>query len=445
MTDTAVPLTTKKDWASDQEVRWCPGCGDYGILLAVQQLMPELGVAPEDTVFVSGIGCSSRFPYYMNTYGMHSIHGRAPAIATGVAISRPDLDVWVITGDGDGLSIGGNHLIHALRRNVNLTILLFNNRIYGLTKGQYSPTSELGKVTKSTPMGSIDPPFNPLAVALGAEAGFVARTHDLDRKHMMETFRAAHDHRGASFVEIYQNCNVFNDGQFNDITKKQQRDEMMIELVHGEPIRFGAERQRGVVMGRDGQLRLVDVADVGEDALLVHDTHRARPEPGVRPRPAEHRRSLADAVRHLPRHRAPGVRLRPRRPARPGIRTQGTRRPRRPAALERHVDGRRLELSAHPTAPVLSRRADPQRQPHAPHRRRRRLLGATDSSCSTASRRPWTRGSGSSRRSPSASASCGSTSAVMAGPTGQLRRTRPAATSAMPSSPSRRSLACRAR
>ena len=277
MTDTAVPLTTKKDWASDQEVRWCPGCGDYGILLAVQQLMPELGVAPENTVFISGIGCSSRFPYYMNTYGMHSIHGRAPAIATGVAVARPDLDVWVITGDGDGLSIGGNHLIHALRRNVNLTILLFNNRIYGLTKGQYSPTSELGKVTKSTPMGSVDPPFNPLAVALGAEASFVARTHDLDRKHMMETFRAAHDHRGASFVEIYQNCNVFNDGQFNDITKKQARDEMMIDLVHGEPIRFGAERQRGVVMGTDGQLRLVDVADVGEDAILVHDAHRADP------------------------------------------------------------------------------------------------------------------------------------------------------------------------
>ena len=196
MSDTAVTLTTKKDWASDQEVRWCPGCGDYGILQAVQQLMPDLGVVPENTVFISGIGCSSRFPYYMNTYGMHSIHGRAPAIATGVAVARPDLDVWVITGDGDGLSIGGNHLIHALRRNVNLKILLFNNRIYGLTKGQYSPTSEVGKVTKSTPFGSIDPPFNPLSVALGAEASFVARTHDLDRKHMMETFKAAHDHRG---------------------------------------------------------------------------------------------------------------------------------------------------------------------------------------------------------------------------------------------------------
>jgi 2-oxoglutarate/2-oxoacid ferredoxin oxidoreductase subunit beta len=277
MSDTVVNLTTKKDWTSDQEVRWCPGCGDYGILQAVQQLMPELGVAPENTVFVSGIGCSSRLPYYMNTYGMHSIHGRAPAIATGIAVARPDLDVWVITGDGDGLSIGGNHLIHALRRNVNLTILLFNNRIYGLTKGQYSPTSEVGKVTKSTPFGSIDTPFNPLSVALGAEASFVARTHDLDRKHMMDIFRAAHDHRGAAFVEIYQNCNVFNDGQFAGITKRTSRDEMMIDLHHGEPIRFGADGHRGVVMGTDGQLRLVEVDDVGVDALLVHDKHRAEP------------------------------------------------------------------------------------------------------------------------------------------------------------------------
>jgi 2-oxoglutarate ferredoxin oxidoreductase subunit beta len=272
-----VAVTTKKDWTSDQEVRWCPGCGDYGILLAVQQLMPELGIAPENTVFVSGIGCSSRFPYYMNTYGMHSIHGRAPAIATGVAVARPDLDVWVITGDGDGLSIGGNHLIHALRRNVNLNILLFNNRIYGLTKGQYSPTSELGKVTKSTPMGSVDHPFNPLSVALGAEAGFVARTHDLDRKHMMEIFRAAHDHHGASFVEIYQNCNVFNDGQFDDVTKKQVRGEMMIDLVHGEPILFGADNQRGVMMGPDGFLKLVDVAEVGLDNILVHNEHHPFP------------------------------------------------------------------------------------------------------------------------------------------------------------------------
>jgi 2-oxoglutarate ferredoxin oxidoreductase subunit beta len=277
MSDTLVPITTKKDWTSDQEVRWCPGCGDYGILQAVQQLMPELGVAPQNTVFVSGIGCSSRFPYYMNTYGMHSIHGRAPAIATGVAVARPDLDVWVVTGDGDGLSIGGNHLIHALRRNVNLTILLFNNQIYGLTKGQYSPTSEVGKVTKSTPFGSVDQPFNPLSVAIGAEASFVARTHDLDRKHMMATLRAAHAHRGASFVEILQNCNVFNDGIFDGITSRSAREEMMIDLHHGEPIRFGVDGHRGVAMGSDGQLRLVAVADVGEEALLVHDAHRSDP------------------------------------------------------------------------------------------------------------------------------------------------------------------------
>ncbi len=210
----AVALT-KKDFSSDQEVRWCPGCGDYSVLTAVQLMMPELGVRPENTVFVSGIGCSSRFPYYMNTYGIHSIHGRAPAVATGVAIARPELDVWVITGDGDGLSIGGNHLIHALRRNVNFTILMFNNQIYGLTKGQYSPTSEMGKVTKSSPFGSLDYPFNPLSLALGAEATFVARTHDMDRKHMQSVFKRAHDHQGAAFVEIYQNCNVFNDGAFD--------------------------------------------------------------------------------------------------------------------------------------------------------------------------------------------------------------------------------------
>src|SRR6201991_3264215 len=238
-----VPTTDEpqkaKDFTSNQEVRWCPGCGDYVILNTIRNFLPELGLKRENIAFVSGIGCSSRFPYYLETYGFHSIHGRAPTIATGLALARPDLSVWVVTGDGDALSIGGNHLIHALRRNVNLTILLFNNRIYGLTKGQYSPTSEIGKVTKSTPMGSLDPPFNPLAVALGAEATFVARTHDLDRKHMMEVFRAAHDHRGAAFVEIFQNCNVFNDGQFADITKKQHRDDRLIDLVHGEPIRFG--------------------------------------------------------------------------------------------------------------------------------------------------------------------------------------------------------------
>ena len=209
MTTVEIPLTTRKDWSSDQEVKWCPGCGDYSILAAVQMLMPDLGVRRENTVFVSGIGCAARFPYYMNTYGMHSIHGRAAAIATGLATTRPDLDVWVVGGDGDSLSIGGNHLIHALRRNVNLHILMFNNQIYGLTKGQYSPTSEEGKITKSTPFGSLDHPFNPVSLAIGAEATFVARTHDMDRAHMQETFRRAHAHKGTSFVEVYQNCNVF--------------------------------------------------------------------------------------------------------------------------------------------------------------------------------------------------------------------------------------------
>ena len=274
----AVPVTTKKDWSSDQEVRWCPGCGDYSILTAMQLLMPELEVRREDTVFISGIGCAARFPYYMNTYGMHSIHGRSPAIATGLAMARPDLDVWVVGGDGDMLSIGGNHLIHALRRNINLTILLFNNQIYGLTKGQYSPTSEVGKVTKSTPMGSIDQPFNPISVALGAEATFVARTHDMDRGHMQEMFRRAHDHHGSAIVEVFQNCNVFNDGAFNAITKKDARDAMLINLTHGEPVRFGVDGERGVMIV-DGTAKIVDVAEVGIDALHVHD--ETAPDPSV--------------------------------------------------------------------------------------------------------------------------------------------------------------------
>jgi 2-oxoglutarate ferredoxin oxidoreductase subunit beta len=271
MTDTAVPETTRKDWTSDQEPRWCPGCGDYSILTAVQMLMPDLSVRREETVFVSGIGCASRFPYYMNTYGIHTIHGRAPAIATGLAISRPDLDIWVIGGDGDMLSIGGNHLIHALRRNVDMTILMFNNQIYGLTKGQYSPTSEVGKVTKSTPVGSVDAPFNPISLAIGAEATFVARTHDMDRKHMQEMFTAAHAHKGAAFVEIYQNCNVFNDGAFETILSKSARDDMLIPLVHGQPIRFGGGGEFGVVMNDRGAVEIVEVAAVGEGALLVHD------------------------------------------------------------------------------------------------------------------------------------------------------------------------------
>ncbi len=270
MTDVQLDPTKRGYWTSDQEVRWCPGCGDYGILAAVQFLHTELDVKREDTVFVSGIGCAARFPYYMSTYGMHTIHGRSPAIATGLAVSRPDLNIWVVGGDGDMLSIGGNHLIHALRRNVNLTILLFNNQIYGLTKGQYSPTSEVGKVTKSTPMGSIDRPFNPISLALGAGATFVGRTHDLDRKHMIEVFRRAHEHKGASLVEIYQNCNVFNDGAYASITKRDVRDEMMIDLVHGEPVRFGAENQRGVVL-RNGRAQIVDVDDVDESELVVHD------------------------------------------------------------------------------------------------------------------------------------------------------------------------------
>ncbi|MFB6506892.1 MULTISPECIES: 2-oxoacid:ferredoxin oxidoreductase subunit beta, partial [unclassified Streptomyces] len=224
---------TMKDFKSDQEVRWCPGCGDYAVLAAVQGFMPELGLAKENIVFVSGIGCSSRFPYYMNTYGMHSIHGRAPAIATGLATSRRDLSVWVVTGDGDALSIGGNHLIHALRRNVNLKILLFNNRIYGLTKGQYSPTSEIGKITKSTPMGSLDAPFNPVSLALGAEASFVARTIDSDRKHLTGVLRAAADHPGTALVEIYQNCNIFNDGAFEALKDKDRAQEAVIRLEHG--------------------------------------------------------------------------------------------------------------------------------------------------------------------------------------------------------------------
>ena len=278
MTDVALDPTQRGYWTSDQEVRWCPGCGDYGILAAVQMLHTELDVKREDTVFVSGIGCAARFPYYMSTYGMHSIHGRAPAIATGLAVSRPDLDVWVIGGDGDMLSIGGNHLIHALRRNVNLTILLFNNQIYGLTKGQYSPTSEVGKVTKSTPFGSLDQPFNPISLALGAEATFVARTHDMDRQHMIETFRRAHEHRGSALVEIFQNCNVFNDGAFEQITgKKETRAEMLIPLVHGQPIRFGADGERGVVIDEQGRATIVNVADVGEERLVVHD--ESRPDP----------------------------------------------------------------------------------------------------------------------------------------------------------------------
>jgi 2-oxoglutarate/2-oxoacid ferredoxin oxidoreductase subunit beta len=272
------PLTlTKKDFVSDQETRWCPGCGDYAILASVQQLMPELGVPPHKTVFVSGIGCAGRFVYYMDTYGVHGIHGRAPALATGLATARPDLSIWVVTGDGDALSIGGNHLIHSLRRNVPIKVLLFNNQIYGLTKGQYSPTSEVGKVTKSTPFGSQDHPFNPIALALGAEATFVARTIDIDKGHVSDVLRAAATHEGAAFIEIYQNCNVFNDGAFDAVRAKDARAANQIRLEHGQPIRFGADGERGVVRGESGRLELADVAEVGEDAVLVHDAERAEP------------------------------------------------------------------------------------------------------------------------------------------------------------------------
>ncbi len=262
-----------KDFKSDQEVRWCPGCGDYAILSAVQSFLPELGLKPENIVFISGIGCSSRFPYYLTTYGMHSIHGRAPTIATGLAVSRPDLSVWVVTGDGDALSIGGNHLIHALRRNVNLKILLFNNRIYGLTKGQYSPTSEIGKITKSTPMGSLDYPFNPLSLALGAEATFVARTIDSDRKHLTEVLRAASQHEGTALIEIYQNCNIFNDDAFALLKDPETRDDEVIRLVQGKPIIFGADGQHCVIRDRQGGLRITETASVDADHILVHDAH----------------------------------------------------------------------------------------------------------------------------------------------------------------------------
>ena len=272
------PLT-KKDFTSDQEVRWCPGCGDYVILAAVQAFLPELGVPREQVVFVSGIGCSSRFPYYVETYGMHSIHGRAPAIATGLATSRPDLQVYVVTGDGDALSIGGNHLIHAIRRNVNLTILLFNNQIYGLTKGQYSPTSRVGQVTKSTPLGSVDTPFNPLSLALGAEATFVARVMESDRPLLMDVLRAAHEHQGTALIEIYQNCPIFNDGAFDLIKDRSQQQARLVRLQAGEEVVVGAEGERKVLVRKaHGGVEFVDEASVDRSAapgapgsVVVHD------------------------------------------------------------------------------------------------------------------------------------------------------------------------------
>jgi 2-oxoglutarate ferredoxin oxidoreductase subunit beta len=266
-----------KDFTSDQEVRWCPGCGDYAVLAAVRSFLPTLSIRRENTVFISGIGCSSRFPYYLDTYGMHSIHGRAPAIATGLATSRPDLSVFVVTGDGDALSIGGNHLIHALRRNVNMTILLFNNRIYGLTKGQYSPTSEVGKVTKSTPMGSLDHPFNPVSLALGADATFVGRAMDSDRKGLTEVLRQAAEHKGTALVEIYQNCNIFNDGAFDLLKDSTTGPMWTIPLVDGQPLVFGPDGASCVVRDDFGGLRVAETNQVDPAEIVVHDATRQDP------------------------------------------------------------------------------------------------------------------------------------------------------------------------
>jgi 2-oxoglutarate/2-oxoacid ferredoxin oxidoreductase subunit beta len=278
MSTTIAPTPlTRKDFESDQEVRWCPGCGDYSILAQTQKVLPELGVPREKFVFVSGIGCSSRFPYYVNTYGFHSIHGRAPAIATGVKASRPDLFVWVVTGDGDGLSIGGNHLVHCMRRNVDLKIILFNNRIYGLTKGQYSPTSEFGKKTKSTPMGSIDYPVNPIHLAIAAEATFVARSFDIDTKHMQETLVRAAKHKGTAFVEVFQNCNIFNDGAFKGFTDKEVRDDRVIYVQHGKPLVYGKNRDKGLRLNGTN-LEVVTLGNgVSESDLLVYNEEDPSP------------------------------------------------------------------------------------------------------------------------------------------------------------------------
>ena len=270
MSQTTTPLTSK-DFSTDQEVRWCPGCGDYSILAQVQKIMPSLGIKKENIVIISGIGCSSRFPYYMNTYGMHSIHGRATAVASGLKATRPELSVWIVTGDGDGLSIGGNHTIHLLRRNFDVNLLLFNNQIYGLTKGQYSPTSEENKVTKSTPYGSIDHPFNPAALALGADATFVGRTMDRDPKHLQEMLLRSYRHKGASFLEIYQNCNIFNDGAFEIFTEKATKPDNILVLEQGKPLVFGSQQNKGIKL--DGfKPIVVELGNgVSADDLWVHD------------------------------------------------------------------------------------------------------------------------------------------------------------------------------
>ncbi|RME03498.1 MAG: 2-oxoacid:ferredoxin oxidoreductase subunit beta [Planctomycetota bacterium] len=267
---------TKADFMSDQEVRWCPGCGDYAILSQVQKTLPTLGIPRENVVFISGIGCSSRFPYYMNTYGMHTIHGRAPAIASGVKICNPQLSVWVITGDGDGFSIGGNHMIHILRRNLDVNIILFNNRIYGLTKGQYSPTSEFHKKTKSSPFGTVEHPIHPLSVAIAAEATFVARAFDTDAKNLSYILKRAHEHKGVSFIEVYQNCNIFNDGAYRHITEKTVRADRILYLEHGKPMIFGKERNKGLRLRPDASLEVVTIGENGitENDILVHDETR---------------------------------------------------------------------------------------------------------------------------------------------------------------------------
>ena len=278
-TQTSLPVLQAADFASDQEVRWCPGCGDYSILAQMKKMLPSLGIPREQTVFISGIGCSSRFPYYMNTYGLHSIHGRAPAVATGLKVARPDLSVWVITGDGDGLSIGGNHLMHCIRRNLDINIVLFNNQIYGLTKGQYSPTSPLGKVTKSTPMGAIDNPLHPLSIAIGCEATFVARTIDVNIKHLGMVLKRAAEHRGASFVEVYQNCNIFNDGAFSYATDKETKADTAVELEHGKPLIFGKNRDKGIRL-HGMTPEIVELGKgITEDDLLFHD--EKAPEPSL--------------------------------------------------------------------------------------------------------------------------------------------------------------------
>ncbi len=271
MSADVLPVLTAKDFSTDQEVRWCPGCGDYSILAQVQKIMPQLGIARENIVFISGIGCSSRFPYYMNTYGMHSIHGRATAVASGLKASRPELSVWIVTGDGDALSIGGNHTIHLLRRNFDVNILLFNNQIYGLTKGQYSPTSEVNKITKSTPLGSIDHPFNPLALVAGADATFIARSMDRDPKHLQAMLLRSHQHKGASFLEIYQNCNIFNDGAFEIFTEKTTKSDEVVFLEQNKPLLFGSSQQKGIRLNGH-KPEVVNLSDgFSVDDLWVHD------------------------------------------------------------------------------------------------------------------------------------------------------------------------------